>query len=102
MPSLRRSHWCTSIIVHKRLDAEPLNRKKVQEELTMRIIAHTRNYPSELVRQGHVHIDKDDLAKIIGSVFLEKTELNLQVSTLPPTACVVRSTHHAVGSSPSS
>lgn len=45
----------------------------------MRIIARTQNYPALLVQEGHVHIDEDDLAKTIGSVFLEKTELNLQV-----------------------
>ena len=56
----------------------------VQEELTMRIIARTKNYPSLLVQHGHVHFNEEDLSKTIGSVFLEKTELNLQVP--PPCA----------------
>lgn len=48
----------------------------------MRIIERTKSYPGLLVKNGHAHIDEDDLSKTIGSVFLEKTELNLQV-TLP-------------------
>ena len=50
----------------------------------MRIIARTKNYPSLLVQHGHVHFNEEDLSKTIGSVFLEKTELNLQV---PPPLC---------------
>lgn len=50
----------------------------------MRIIARTKSYPALLVQHGHVHFDEEDLSKTIGSVFLEKTELNLQVSPAPP------------------
>lgn len=50
----------------------------------MRIIARTKNYPELLVQHGHVHFNEEDLSKTIGSVFLEKTQLNLQV--LAPTA----------------
>jgi hypothetical protein len=55
----------------------------VQEELTMRIIARTKNYPALLVQHGHVHIEENDLSRTIGSVFLEKSELNFQALLFP-------------------
>jgi uncharacterized Rmd1/YagE family protein len=60
-------------------------RLSMQEELTMRIIESTKHYPSLLVGHGHVHFHQEEVAKMIGNVFLQKTELNLQVSVCSST-----------------
>eukprot|EP00887_Chlorella_sp_A99_P005589 scaffold1.g5589.t1 len=49
----------------------------VHEERVMRIAGLTRGLPSALAHEGKVKIHREDIAKLIGRVFIEQSQLNL-------------------------
>ena len=60
-------------------------RISVQEKQVIDIVMETRDLPIELGKSGKVLLSSEKLAQVIGSVFLQKTALNLQVQFLTPT-----------------
>jgi uncharacterized Rmd1/YagE family protein len=54
-------------------------RISVQETQVMEIVFATKELPFQLVKHGSVAMPHDELAILIGKVFLQKSALNLQV-----------------------
>lgn len=54
----------------------------VYEKRVMDMVLETKNLPEALAETGQVHISRNDIAKLIGKVFLQKSAVNLLSSVL--------------------
>lgn len=54
-------------------------RISVQEAQVIEIVYETKDLPNQLAETGRVSLSHGKLAQLIGSIFLQKSALNLQV-----------------------
>ena len=78
-PNLRDAHL-TKISISFALSQS--TKLSALEERVSRIVGMTRSLPRALAAEGKVQVSDTDIAKLLGRVFIEQTQLNLLGSVL--------------------
>jgi hypothetical protein len=71
--------WCHCRVALADVNLRCCNNNHLQEAQVLSMVVSTRDLPDELAAHGSVTVPHDELAILIGRVFLQKTALNLQV-----------------------